>query len=374
MESSEPLVQFEHEAEDDEPLLELGGEGQAPLGGVGGGEPPAEVHLEEKDIDGDEDEPMIQLHFKDYEDDSPDYTPGKQAKRGLSLRVALLILVIVVTVALFLVVLGLALSARSLGINPSPTASTPPTSTTLPTTASPTTAARPPPLVTMSDCGSGLWLRVAFFNMNDTSQECPRGWRGYDSPVRCCGRPVSARSSRPSVYYSTNGFQYSRVCGRAIGYQVGSPDCFGSVNGAEPDTDTVDGLYVDGVSVTYGNPRNHIWTFAVGLHERSGQANDRNNCPCDGGVDPPPFVGNSYSCETGDDTPNVELKRFYSDDPLWDGKDCHNATCCAYNSPPWFTVDLPGPTTDDIEVRICGDQSTGDEDTPIALLELYVQQ
>jgi hypothetical protein len=34
---------------------------------------------------------------------------------------------------------------------------------------------------------------------------------------------------------------------------------------------------------------------------------------------------------------------------------------------------MSSPTTDAIEVRICGDQRTGDEDSPIAMLELYVQ-
>ena len=34
---------------------------------------------------------------------------------------------------------------------------------------------------------------------------------------------------------------------------------------------------------------------------------------------------------------------------------------------------MSSPTTDDIEVRICGDQPLGDEDTPIQLTELYVK-
>ena len=34
---------------------------------------------------------------------------------------------------------------------------------------------------------------------------------------------------------------------------------------------------------------------------------------------------------------------------------------------------LPSSTTDDIEVRICGDQSITDEDSPTALVKLYVQ-
>ena len=41
-------------------------------------------------------------------------------------------------------------------------------------------------------------------------------------------------------------------------------------------------------------------------------------------------------------------------------------------SPPWFSVELPNPTTDDIEVRLCVPQPTYD-DVAIQLLELYVQ-
>ena len=43
------------------------------------------------------------------------------------------------------------------------------------------------------------------------------------------------------------------------------------------------------------------------------------------------------------------------------------------NSPPWFSVQLPAQTTDAIEVRICCDQSTDDEDVPVELIETYVQ-
>ena len=42
-------------------------------------------------------------------------------------------------------------------------------------------------------------------------------------------------------------------------------------------------------------------------------------------------------------------------------------------SPPWFSVQLPAPTTEMIEVSICADESTDNEDTPIELLEIYVQ-
>ena len=36
-------------------------------------------------------------------------------------------------------------------------------------------------------------------------------------------------------------------------------------------------------------------------------------------------------------------------------------------------MELSNPTTDDIKVRICGSESTSNEDTPIELLQIYVQ-
>ena len=46
-----------------------------------------------------------------------------------------------------------------------------------------------------------------------------------------------------------------------------------------------------------------------------------------------------------------------------------------YNSPPWFSVTLPDVTTEDIEVHNCANinQETNNEDSPIGLLEIYVQ-
>ena len=50
-------------------------------------------------------------------------------------------------------------------------------------------------------------------------------------------------------------------------------------------------------------------------------------------------------------------------------------TCCigdGVNTPPWFSVVLSNSISDDIEVRICHDDSITDEDTPIELLEILI--
>ena len=235
--------------------------------------------------------------------------------------------------------------------------------------ASPITPTNNPlkPLGDSSNCGYGDWKRIAYINMSDPTQQCPQSWRGYTTPVRSCGRPVTSRSTCATVYFSPKGMQYSRVCGRALGYQKGSPDGFGST---DFDT-TLDGIYVDGISMTHGNPRTHIWTFAVGLY--TSENINANNCPCEGGRVQPDFVGGNFFCGSGDHDPHIQNQRFYDQDPLWDGSRCPNTTGCPFNSPPWFSTRLPMSTTDDVEVRICGDQSTGDEDTPLAFLEIYIQ-
>lgn len=214
-------------------------------------------------------------------------------------------------------------------------------------------------------CGDGLWYRIAYINMNDLQQRCPSTWREYTrNSARVCGRPFSASSSCPSTTYAT-GRQYSKVCGRITGYQVASPDGFSY-------TRSINAAYMDGISVTYGNPRNHIWTFAAGVTENS-RLHFPNNCPCSDtdAKRPPLFVGSNYFCESGNPNTNFAFT-LYNSDKLWDGRQCSGeGTCCT--GPPWFSVELQSNTTDDIEVRICGNENTNNEDTPIELLEFYVQ-
>ena len=227
-------------------------------------------------------------------------------------------------------------------------------------------------LQTFSCGGSTGWRRVAYLNMSDPSQQCPSVWREITTPHRVCGRRSTAFSagSCEGVSYTTGNEQYNQVCGRIISYQLGTTEAFtqGSLS--------INTYYVDGVSVTRGSPRQHIWSFANGLWEQSGFAYAL--CPCVTGStnanNIPSFVGQNYFCETGI-TSGYANGNFYSNgDPLWDGQGCGpTSSCCTFHSPPWFNVRLPSPTTDYIEVRICSTLSISSEDTPIQLMELYVK-
>ena len=228
-----------------------------------------------------------------------------------------------------------------------------------------------PELVIRRNCGSGEWYRIAHLNMSNSSQQCPSAWREYSiSGVRACRRPHTYISNCSATIYATD-HQYSRVCGRVIGYQIGSTDAFaGSARGQ-----TIDSYYVYGVSVTRGAPQSHIWTFAAGLTE-GGYPDQEFNCPCSNFSHPdnvfaPSFVGNNYYCESGNPT-NTFVGRLYSTDALWDGHQCEGECCSNGKSPPWFSVELPNSTSDDIEVHICNPQGSSD-DVAIQLLELYVQ-
>ena len=218
-----------------------------------------------------------------------------------------------------------------------------------------------------SQCGAGLWWRVAYLDMTEPSQQCPSAWREYNtSEVRACGRPESSTGSCAAVFYFPN-CQYSRVCGRIIGYQVANPDAFIIIK------DNFDGRDLDGVIISHGE-QDHIWSFAAGVTEESSGYRPY-NCPCSpaAGPQPPENVGDNYFCESGNPTDRFEEGRLYSSDRLWDGQQCEGSCCEGTQSPPWFSVQFPAPTTDMIEVSICCDQGTTDEDTPVELIEIYVQ-
>ena len=219
-------------------------------------------------------------------------------------------------------------------------------------------------------CGHGPWYPVIHINMSDPLQWCPSNWSVYSSNViRACSRQPSSTASCDGVSFFV-GRQYNKICGRILGYQLGSVDAFTNPTGSARGG-TIDGVYVDGISITHGSPRNHIWTFAAGGDPMS----IRYTCPCiHGYTDPGPqaFVGDHYFCESGNSSPNSITAES---NKLWDGQQCsERGTCCSTASPlPWFVRELPSPTSDDIEVRICGDESTNNENVPVELVEIYVQ-
>ena len=150
-------------------------------------------------------------------------------------------------------------------------------------------------------CGrvTGGWRRVAELDMTNSSQQRPSPLRQRNDNIRTCGTDPNRDCS--SLTFPTNSLSYSKVCGKVRAYQIGSPDSFSDLGvGGSNDIDT---NYLDGVSLTHGSPRQHIWSIAavsdeVGTHPSL-------NCPCinrdraGSATRPPAFVGNDYFCDTG---------------------------------------------------------------------------
>ena len=221
--------------------------------------------------------------------------------------------------------------------------------------------------------GEGGWMRVAYLNMTDPSSQCPVGFRVETANKRFCIRNTSSGGCSP-ILAESFGLNYSKVCGYVRGYSYYTMDCFGAGNGI------IDGNYVDGVSITYGTPPTHLWTYAAGLQENSSSDHPTLNCPCNiqPGRTPPSFVGSNYYCESASlnhpHIPNQPIM-WLTNDPLWDGMQCRGdeGPCCNPTGLPWFIRNIPTTTTATIKVRVCLDEASDNENIGIERLELYIK-
>ena len=209
-------------------------------------------------------------------------------------------------------------------------------------------------------------MRIAYLDMTNPNHKCPSGFDITTSPKRACIRTTVPDCT--SVQCSTKGMKYTKVCGRVRGYQDSTTDAFEPYH--RDNSLSLNDGYVDGVSITQGQPRKHIWTFAAGLHDTR---TDGFGCPCTSGTftgTVPPFIETNYFCESGIDTTSNGI---FADDPLWDGQDCPTDNeCCTDNNPPWFCREVDASTSD-IELRVCTDTERNNEDIQLELVEIYIQ-
>ena len=79
------------------------------------------------------------------------------------------------------------------------------------------------------------------------------------NPKRLCLGLSSGRCA--SANFHVKRVNYDNICGQAKAFHKGSPDAFNI------QLSSIDGNYVDGISITLGSPRKHVWTYAVGLSD-----------------------------------------------------------------------------------------------------------
>ncbi|XP_019861352.1 PREDICTED: uncharacterized protein LOC109589774 [Amphimedon queenslandica] len=214
-------------------------------------------------------------------------------------------------------------------------------------------------------CGQdGGWTRIAYLDM---TMNCPSGLQEFmTGGIRLCRREGNSAGCRSNIF-QTNGISYSQICGKVVGYQKGTPDAvYTNIN-------NINDAYIDGVSITRGSPRQHVWSYIAGHQSNT---NTGSTCPCNTGATStvPSFVGEHYYCESGTNIAPSQV--VYTDDTLWDGNNCPSleAPCCTGTGLPWFFRDYGNATiTDYIELRVCGNEVWNNEDTPVQLYEIYVK-
>ena len=213
--------------------------------------------------------------------------------------------------------------------------------------------------------GEGGWMRVAHLNMTDPSSQCPDDFLlGTPDNVRLC---YSTRAACRIIRVESFGLSYSQVCGYARGISHYGPRAF-----EKGPNVLLSGNYVDGISITYGTPPTHIWTYAAGNVEVN---NDNFGCPCNTNStatsNVPQYVGSDYYCESG----TLLFPGWYTSDPLWDGKQCGGVEgpCCNHTGLPWFLKTLSTSTTATITTRVCLNEDAASVNIGIENFELYVK-
>ncbi len=205
----------------------------------------------------------------------------------------------------------------------------------------------------------GGWTQVVHVDVNE-DPFCPPEWELSMEPTGC-GRGDSADEIRIAQFEVPHAFR--EVRGRARGIQWRSTDAFGAGGGDVP----VDGNFVDGITILRedGASFEHVWTFASAFAEESGMYSNL-VCPCNGGREPPDFVGDHFFCESGWTGPDWS-ERWEVQDLLWDESDCTEAPH------DWFEVDLGRESTGALQARLLLDSGPGDENLRITELELWIR-
>ena len=228
-------------------------------------------------------------------------------------------------------------------------------------------------------CGhvGGNWIKLVDFDMKDRNQRCHNSFKQknyiyFGTTIRTCGRRLQTQYCS-SAFFSARGNFYSRICGKITGFQFGLPNGFNN-DGRRRRMNGINDPFVDGVIISRGNPREHIWTFALGLDNSRRSSTRPSACPClgvPGTTGPPLFVGENYFCDSGS---NFHTTPKFIHRHVWDGKGCASGnSCCSFNRPPFFYRQLPRRTSRFLEVRVCGDESNTNEEALMESVELYVQ-
>ena len=222
------------------------------------------------------------------------------------------------------------------------------------------------------NCGGGVWMRIGEINMNRRFSQCPGTLqRVYINNGRYCYRRSSPCST---VSFDSFGKNYTEVCGYVKAYQYGSPDAFQSNNPSI-------GFYGEGISVTHGSSKSHLWSYIMGSRYPSrSYYGSSGNCPCNtyGSTSSAiSQVGTNYYCDSGvQSNSNPSSSTLYTSyGVLWSRSSiCRSySTCCNDPDQPWFKATTNTSTNDNVDLNWCASSSVGDEEAATTDVLLYIK-
>jgi hypothetical protein len=218
-------------------------------------------------------------------------------------------------------------------------------------------------------CPFGDMRHLVLFERDGVApdDECPAPFVADASGVGC----IAAAPDNVVSLIVEAPLPFTRVQGRIEAVARGDLEAFGG--GVQA---SLDNVYVDGVSVTVGDPRTHVFTMAVGTAGAGA-------CPCGTGAPAPAYVGEGMLCEDrpaagpdgdgdGDGDDDDDGGEFDVDNVLFDD-DARNAACTQAFVPHEFDVALPAASTGPIEVRVMVDGDDPNEAIALQRLEIRVR-
>ena len=187
---------------------------------------------------------------------------------------------------------------------------------------------------------AGRWTRVAKLNNCNGVPLCFDNLTvsNITNTSGCVAMNITTPGCASVTFSTPPGLSYSHICGIVQGVAYNTPDGF--KNGAHIYNTT----YVDGITfiLPKEQPIRHVFTFSA--YGGAGKT-----LPCSNNV--PEFVHEDYQCM-------VTVR---------------NSTCpITEKCSPFFHRDLGKLTSGDIEMRICRDQDSDDEEIILKDLELYI--
>eukprot|EP00117_Sycon_ciliatum_P033887 scpid66109/ scgid25978/ len=215
----------------------------------------------------------------------------------------------------------------------------------------------------------GGWTRIAYINPRE-QQQCPGTMRYQDLEVPLCTKPTHQSGFCSLATFHALPGEYSEVMGFVTGYRHNSLDAFARVDGATQ-TISLDDWYTDGISITHGSPKRHLWTYTASYDDHRVDY----HCPCSPqpGPAPPSFVGSDYYCAD-----SGTIWRPWTLTPAahaWSNTSQCTAggTCCDNTDMPWFHRQLDTYTSDPVQIRLCTDQANADENVGIDQASIFVR-